>query len=940
MSATKEKKWRDTLLLPKTHFGMKANLPQLERVLLAKWLKNQTYQKMRAQSQDKEKFILHDGPPYANGDIHLGTAMNKILKDIVNRSQQKLNKNVVYVPGWDCHGLPIEWKVEEAFRAKGKNKDDIAKHILRRACREFAEKWVKKQKAQFQRLGVWGEWDKPYLTMDKKSEMMIAREFLKFAQSGALYRGLKPVMWSAAEKTALAEAEIEYHDHSSQAIFTRFKVKGQDMSLLIWTTTPWTIPANRAIAWSKDLTYGLYQVKATAQNSLALKGEKLICANALCQSVKTKAGIEEWEKIEDINPQAMICRHPLEQLGYDFDVPLLIGDFVTDEAGTGFVHIAPSCGADDYELATAHNIKTTFLLDDDSRYMDDIPHFAGMRVMEENGKEGPANQAVISALSAQSALLAQENITHSYPHSWRSKTPVIFRATAQWFISMEHDDLRQKALAALDEIEFYPPLARNRLHSMVANRPDWVISRQRAWGVPLTIFVNHKGDILRDQKVNAKILKAIEENGCDIWFAQPSSSFLGDDYCDKEWQKIDDIVDVWFESGSSHAFVLENNPSLSWPANLYLEGSDQHRGWFQSSLLESCGTRGKAPFEKILTHGFLVDDKGRKMSKSGDNARSPNEFVEEKGCDILRLWVARSDYQQDLRWGEEAITSTIDAYRKLRNALRFLLGNLEGFSQKERVAFDDMPSLERFMLHLLAEKDKKINDFYRQFDFKNVTQTVLTFAVNDLSSFYFDIRKDCLYCDSPYWLKRRSCRTLLDLIFATMAKWISPILCFTAEEAWMARYGEEESVHLEIFNETPAQWLQPDLAQDWQKIRLLRKTISAALEIERKEKNIGSSLEAAPQIYIDDKDFYDIGMSVDMAEIAICSQIELIKAKPPQNAFILDESPFIGVVARRAQGQKCARSWKILPDIGADPAYPDLSPRDAKAVADFFSHKK
>ena len=920
---TDDKKWRDTLSLPKTTFPMKAGLPRLEARLLKQWEENKTYQQQRQKSKTREKFILHDGPPYANGDIHMGTAMNKILKDVVNRSQQLLGKNAFYVPGWDCHGLPIEWKVEENFRAKGKMREDLGRTKLRAACRAFAEKWVARQLTQFQRLGVWGEWDKPYLTMNKESEALIAAELIKFAMSGSLYQALKPVMWSVAEKTALAEAEIEYKEHLSTTLFVLFPVSDKDLSVVIWTTTPWTLPANRAIAFSKTMSYGIYQTS---------DGKKIVLADSRAETAKKAAEIESWQRLGDINPEGLVCSHPLQPLGYDFDVPLLPADFVTDETGTGFVHIAPSHGRDDYDLAQAHKIPTPFMVDDDGCYTEHAPHFQGIAILNPDGSQGKANGEVIAKLNEHHAIFAQGKLRHDYPHSWRSKTPVIFRATPQWFISMEHHNLREKALTAIDEVVWFPKSGRNRLYSMIESRPDWVISRQRAWGVPLTIFVNKKGEVLHDEKVNQTILEAIKANGSDAWFNQPKETFLNQ-HSPKEWEKVEDIVDVWFESGATHAFVLEAHEELRSPASLYLEGTDQHRGWFQSSLLEACGTRDRAPFEKVLTHGFLLDSKGHKMSKSGGNAVAPNEFVEKRGSDILRLWVASCDYEQDLRFGEEAISTTSDAYRKLRNAERFMLGNLHGFSEKEKV--EEIPELEQLILSYLARTIEQVRENYQAFNFRLASKALLNFAVNDLSSLYFDIRKDTLYCDAASSLKRRACRTALHHIFTTFTQALSPILCFTAEEAWQAYFGEKDSVHLHDLQELPSMWRNPALEEKWQGILKIRKVILAALEIERQEKNIGSSLEAAPEVYIENKALYDIASSVDMAEVAITSQLLLKNQPPPENAFRLDEIEGIGVLSKKAEGKRCARSWKISPEVGSDSNYPDLSPRDALAVAEF-----
>ena len=935
------KQWRETLSLPKTDFPMKAGLPKLEERLLKHWEDKKTYHQQCELAKDREKFILHDGPPYANGDIHLGTALNKIIKDIVNRSQYMLGKNALYIPGWDCHGLPIEWKVEEDLRAQGTQPSEIGRAGLRKKCREEAQHWIGQQRSQFKRLGVWGEWDEPYLTMMPQSEAIIASEFMKFAMSGALYRGLKPIMWSVAETTSLAEAEVEYHEIVSNTIWVKFPVVSagtnnpeplQGAHILIWTTTPWTIPGNRAIAFSQTMSYGLYQISTD---------QKIIIADELAQNVQKAGEIESWQRLTDIDPSDIICAHPLKQTGYDFDVPVLAADFVTAETGTGFVHIAPSHGRDDYELCTAHNIETPDMLDADGRYTSRAPGFLGVPVMLKDGTQGSADQKISEALHEQKALFARGKLRHSYPHSWRSKTKVIFRATPQWFISMDKHDLRKKALQAIDQVKWHPPSARNRLRAMVETRPDWVISRQRAWGVPLTIFANQDGEILRDEKVNQRIVEIIAKEGSDAWFDRPAEDFLGaaETHDAQIWQKVEDIVDVWFESGATHAFVLENNPELLWPASLYLEGSDQHRGWFQSSLLEACGTRGRAPYERVLTHGFIVDPDGRKMSKSGGNAVSPISFAQGSGSDILRLWVARSDYENDLSWGDEIIMTTKDAYRKLRNALRFTLGNLHEFSEDEALPFDQMPSLEKFILHTLAELDGNISQAYQNFDFKNVCQDVLNFAVGDLSSFYFDIRKDALYCDAGSSIKRRACRTVLDQIFLFLTKWLSPILCFTAEEAWIARFGGNSSVHLQTFPAPDKNWRNRELAQKWGKIRTARKVIVAALEIERKEKRIGSSLEAAPEVFINSQEISQAIRDVDLAEIAITSQIDITTSPIPPAAFRLHDVPDIAVIPKQAQGQRCARSWKILPDVGSVSAYPSLSPRDAHAVAEYEQKK-
>ena len=610
--------YRETLNLPQTDFPMKAGLPKREPEILAYWEKIGLYDRLRDAAKDKEKFVLHDGPPYANGDIHIGHALNKILKDIIVRARQMTGKNAVYVPGWDCHGLPIEWKIEEQYRSKGLNKDEVPATEFRAECRSFAKKWVATQSKQFQRLGIIGDWDKPYTTMAFDAEAVIVQEFQKFVMNGALYRGSKPVMWSVVEKTALAEAEVEYEEHVSPTIFVKFPVKQADDPALtdgvwavIWTTTPWTIPGNRAMAFSKALSYGLYQVG----------DDKLILSDDLAERAMNAADITDFQRLRDVEPEGLICAHPFAGQGYDFDVPILAGNFVTAETGTGLVHIAPGHGQDDFELGLKHQIEVPFTVNEAGVYFDHVPIFAGKKVLDENGKNGDANGAVITALIEANALFAKGKLRHQYPHSWRSKAPLIFRNTPQWFVSMEHDNLRDKALKAIDEVNWFPKAGRNRIYSMIENRPDWVLSRQRAWGVPLTVFIHQQsGEILRDEAVNQRIVEAVKAQGADAWFNTDPQVFLGDTYQAEDYEQVTDILDVWFDSGTTHAFVLEERNDLHWPADVYLEGSDQHRGWFHSSLLESCATRGVAPYKNVVTHGFTMDEKGRKMSKSMGNA--------------------------------------------------------------------------------------------------------------------------------------------------------------------------------------------------------------------------------------------------------------------------------------------------------------------------------
>ncbi|MEQ8268456.1 MAG: isoleucine--tRNA ligase [Parvibaculum sp.] len=933
--------YRDTLFLPTTDFPMKAGLPVREPEWLARWQKLGLYERLRKEAKGRETFVLHDGPPYANGNIHIGHALNKILKDVVVRSQQMMGKDAAYVPGWDCHGLPIEWKIEEQYRKKGKNKDEVPPLEFRRECREFAQHWVDVQREEFKRLGVSGEWDNPYLTMSFDAEAGIVREFQKFLMNGSLYRGSKPVMWSVVEKTALAEAEVEYHDHQSHTIWVKFPVvKGalEGASIVIWTTTPWTIPANRAISYSPRIGYGLYEAA----------GAKLVLADALAEQVKADAKIETWTRLRDVTAEELagtVCAHPFRGQGYDFDVPLLAGDHVTEEAGTGFVHTAPGHGQDDYmiwvENFGSKDIPDT--VNEEGGYYDHVPLFAGKFVLTRQGKEGNANSAVIEELEKAGKLLAKGKVTHSYPHSWRSKAPLIFRNTPQWFVAMDAKieaaggkPFRQVALEEIEKVRWVPARNRNRIYSMVEGRPDWVLSRQRAWGVPLTLFVRKDdGTLLRDEKVNARIVEAVAKEGADAWFEHAAGDFLGNDHDAADYEKVTDILDVWFDSGSTHAFVLEAR-GMPVPADLYLEGSDQHRGWFQSSLLESCATRGRAPYKQVLTHGMTLTDKGLKMSKSLGNAIEPEAIIKQNGAEILRLWVASTDYWEDHNIGNDIIKSNVEAYRKLRNTFRYLLGNLAGFDEAERVAAADMPELERSILHRLAELDELVRKAYMDYDFKRVTHTLSNFMNVDLSAFYFDIRKDTLYCDAPSSLRRRACRTVLDELFSRLTAWLAPVLCFTAEEVWLTRFpGEEASVHLRTFPETPEEWRNEALAEKWRKVRELRRVVTGALEVERREKRIGASLEAAPDVYVSKPDYLAALKGVDLAELAIASQATLIEGEGPADAFRLDDVPGVAVAAKLAEGRKCARSWRILPEVGSDPDYPDLSLRDAAAVREY-----
>ncbi len=933
--------YKTTLFLPKTDFPMKAGLPKAEPKHLERWAGMGLYRRLREQSKGREQFVLHDGPPYANGDVHMGHALNKILKDMVVRSQQMMGKDSNYVPGWDCHGLPIEWKVEEKYRSEGKDKDQVPINEFRKECRDYAAKWVDIQREGFKRFGIEGDWDRPYTTMSFDAEGYIVREFLKFLMDGSLYLGSKPVMWSVVEKTALAEAEVEYADHKSPTIWVRFPiVKGPDAlrgaSVVIWTTTPWTIPGNRAVSYSDKIDYALYEIGSVAEGSLAKPGEKIILAKTLQTEVAQAAGIEELRELSSVEGlRDVVLAHPFRGHGFDFDVPMLEGDHVTADTGTGFVHTAPGHGQDDFEIGMKYGIEVPHTVAEDGVYYEHVPLFAGKRVLKPNGKDGDANGAVIGELIDKNALLAKGRLTHSYPHSWRSKAPLIFRNTPQWFISMEKNGLRDKALTAIDETQWFPPRAKNRIRSMVETRPDWVVSRQRAWGVPLTLFVHKKTrEVLRDEAVNQRIIDAVHEEGADVWFASDASRFLGNDYNPDDYEMVQDILDVWFDSGSTHSFVLEQRDDLKWPASLYLEGSDQHRGWFQSSLLEACGTRGRAPYEAVLTHGFLLDQKGFKMSKSGTNAMDPQKVIAQNGAETLRLWVANADFTEDLRVGPEIIKNTTDAYRKLRNTLRFMVANLSDWDPStEALPVSEMPELDRWVLHRLVELDEEVRTGYSNYNFNRVFNTLFNFCTNDLSAFYFDIRKDALYCDPQTSIRRRAARTVLDALFNHLTVWLAPILVFTMEEVWRTRHdGDDESVHLEVFPEVTPAWRDDALAAKWKRVREMRRVITGALEIERRAKTIGSSLEAAPTLFISDEKDANIINGLDLAEISITSAVVVDTTVPPESAFTLEEVPGIAVSFGLAKGKKCGRCWMILPDVGLNPKTPDLCGRCSQAV--------
>ena len=1037
------KDYSKTLFLPQTEFPMRAGLPQREPEILKHWNEIGLYGRLREAAAGRTKFVLHDGPPYANGNIHIGHALNKILKDVVTKSQQMLGFDSNYVPGWDCHGLPIEWKIEEEnYRSRGKPKPDFrdsaAMVAFRRECRAYATHWLNVQREEFKRLGIIGDWDHPYATMDYFAEAQIARELMKFAANGTLYRGSKPVMWSVVEKTALAEAEVEYEDYTSDTVWVKFPVVGRksgfpqigvgatpeeaemlraawsDASVVIWTTTPWTLPGNRAIAYSERLKYVLLVPGAELQQPENLeeaariagvtveqyeaarkeinatrrahvekhgKGSLLVASNLSLPfqaAVRFAPRVFDSVEIDGASLGQLVCAHPLRGQGYDFDVPLLAGDHVTDDTGTGFVHTAPGHGREDFDVWTANarelesrGINTTipYTVDENGAFTDQAPGFEGKRVINDKGEKGDANEAVIKALIERGMLLARGRLKHQYPHSWRSRKPVIFRNTPQWFIAMdkpfslpsplagesqggEEQTLRARALYAISVTQWVPPQGQNRITGMIAGRPDWVISRQRAWGVPIAVFVRENGDrtaeILQDEAVNRRIADAFEAEGADAWYMDGARErFLGS-HANESWKKIDDICDVWFDSGSTHAFVLEDPVHFPGLAGIkrkieggddtvmYLEGSDQHRGWFHSSLLESCGTRGRAPYDVVLTHGFTLDENGRKMSKSLGNTVEPQKVMAQSGADILRLWVCATDYADDQRIGPEILKNTIETYRKLRNSIRWMLGTLHHFKPQDAVAFTEMPELERLMLHQLAGQAAVVRNAYAEFDYKTVIASLSAFMNTELSAFYFDIRKDALYCDPPSSLARKAALTTIDLVCDAILKWLAPVLSFTSEEAWrMYRPDAEPSVHLTLFPAGLEKFHDDALAAKWQIIRDVRRVVTGALELERAAKRIGSSLEASPQVYVSDRKIFDTLFDTDLAEVCITSNAMATNEEAPADAFRLNEVPGVAVVVEKAVGTKCARSWKILPTVGEDADYPDVSPRDAQALREW-----
>ena len=945
--------YKHTLNLPRTEFPMRAGLPKREPTWLERWEKIGVYDRLRAK-KGRAPFTLHDGPPYANGHLHIGHALNKTIKDMIVRSHQMMGFDARYIPGWDCHGLPIEWKIEEQYRKKGRNKDDVPINEFRAECREFASGWVDIQREEFKRLGITGNWANPYLTMDFHAERVIAEEFMKFLMNGTLYQGSKPVMWSPVEQTALAEAEVEYHDKESFTIWVKFKVVGtgdatlDSAHVVIWTTTPWTMPSNKAVVYGPEISYGLYEVIGRPEECWARIGERYILADKLAADVLGRARLDEtmYRRLCNISQNDLgkiTLSHPLSGAegadGVWDDVrDFRAADFVTDTEGTGFVHCAPSHGLEEYELYRDLGMLEqviTYNVNPDGRFRDDLPFFGGKAILKPNGKEGNANAAVIEKLAEVGGLLARGKIKHSYPHSWRSKAPVIYRNTPQWFAAIDKPvgdgldthgtTIRDRALTEIDNVHWTPKSGRNRLHSMMEARPDWVLSRQRAWGVPLTCFVK-KGAVptdddflLRNAEVNQRIAASFEDEGADAWYKDGAKArYLDGIVNPDDYTQVTDILDVWFDSGTTHAFTLRDRDdgTNDGIADVYMEGTDQHRGWFHSSLLQSVGTTGRAPYRNVVTHGFTLDEKGMKMSKSLGNTIVPEQVIKQYGADILRLWVAQTDYTADQRIGAEILKGVADSYRRLRNTMRYMLGALADFSDADRVEPADMPELERWVLHRLTELDRVVRDGYAAFDFQRVFSAVFTFATVDLSAFYFDIRKDALYCDGDTD-RRRATRTVLDILFHRLTTWLAPVLVFTMEEVWLERFpGDDSSVHLVDIPETPPAWRNDVLADKWAGVRGVRRAVTAALEVQRTGKVIGASLEAAPVVYIENDDLREAVASVPFEDVCITSSISVTADPAPTDAFRLPEVAGVAVVFEKAAGEKCARCWKVLPDVG------------------------
>ncbi len=918
--------YKETLNLPKTDFPMKANLTKKEPEILKRWEEINLYRKIRERSKGRPLFILHDGPPYANGHIHMGTALNKILKDIIIKSKQMSGYDAPYVPGWDCHGLPIEHNVDKELGEKKKSMSTVE---IRRYCRKYAERFINIQREEFKRLGVLGDWNRPYLTMDYKYQATIVREFGKFALNGSLVRSKKPVYWCIHCKTALAEAEVEYKKKVSPSIFVKFrmisdlskfssKLKRDDVFIVIWTTTPWTIPANLAIALNPSFEYVACDTK---------KDGIFILAEGLSDLCMHDFGYKDYEIVARLDPkdlEGLEARHPL----YERSSKIVLADYVTLTAGTGCVHIAPGHGAEDYETGLKYGLDIYSPVDSEGRFTDDVKYFAGMQVFE-------ANSYVNEKLKEEGALIKEDQITHEYPHCWRCKNPVIFRATEQWFISMEKNDLRKKALSAISEVKWIPYWGKDRIYSMIEGRPDWCISRQRVWGVPITVFYCKRcGKTVISQEIIDHVSKKIEQYGADIWFSEDAKSLLPEgtrcpECGSDQFEKEKDILDVWFDSGVSFAAVLEKNSELRFPADIYLEGSDQHRGWFHSSLLCSVGTRGKPPYRCVLTHGFVVDAQGRAMHKSLGNVISPEDIIKKYGAEIIRLWVAAEDYTDNIRISDEIIQRLVEAYRRIRNTCRFILGNLYDFDpEKDKVPYSEMHELDRWILHRLQEINEKVQRAYERFEFHTVYHTLYNFCIMDLSSFYLDIIKDRLYTSRRDSKQRRSAQTALNEILEVMVRLMAPILSFTADEIWQHMKGKRsESVHLEQFIPVKEEYKDRELKERWDEIIEIRKEVLKALEIARKEKLIGHSLEAEVILGLPEKlkekfmPYRDV-----LRDVFIVSDLQIVSKEELKDGKY-SELLGIKVKVNPSPYPKCERCWRRDKTVGKDPEFPDICER-------------
>ncbi|MCP4111240.1 MAG: isoleucine--tRNA ligase [Desulfobacteraceae bacterium] len=931
--------YKKTLNLPATKFPMKANLAKREPEQLKTWYEDDLYGKIRTASKGRELFILHDGPPYANGHIHIGTALNKILKDIIIRSRQMAGFDAVYVPGWDCHGLPIEHNVDKEL---GDKKLKMSQAEIRKMCRAYAEKFIDIQRDEFKRLGVMGEWENPYLTMAYKYEAIIARECGKFALEGSLFRSKKPIYWCCSCKTALAEAEIEYHDETSPSIFVKFEMKddlsseipalaGKKVFVVIWTTTPWTIPANLAIAFHPDFEYVAVETGE----------EVLILARELVENCTKAFEISDFSVIADINAKTLErkkCIHPI----YNRESLIVMGEHVTLEAGTGCVHTAPGHGREDYEVGLSYGIEPYSPVDDNGCFTDEVDFFKGKFVFD-------ANKDINAILEENNALLAGEKITHQYPHCWRCKKPVIFRATPQWFISMDKTVLRKKSLEEIDRVKWIPHWGRERIYGMIENRPDWCVSRQRAWGVPITVFYCEKCEALHiSQEIIDHVFELFKEHGADIWLEKNAEELLPDGSVCKEcgsktFVKETDILDVWFDSGVSHAAVLEDRPYLKWPADLYLEGSDQHRGWFHSSLLTAVGTRGKAPYDAVLTHGFVVDESGRKMSKSLGNVVAPKEVIDKYGAEILRLWVSASDYRDDISISQNILKQLSDAYRRIRNTCRFLMGNLSDFNPHENtVAYESMPDIDKFTLHTLTRLVEKGNKAYDSYEFHVIYHSLYNYCTVDLSSFYLDILKDRLYTSPPESDQRRSAQTVMYAVLDSIVRLMAPLLPFTAEEVWKympENKGKEESVHFISLPDVKEEWKNAELAKKWNQLLDVRGEVTKALEEARAKKEIGHSLDASVTICTD-SDLFDVLNSYadDLRAMFIVSNVSLAREKEP-GAYESKEVEGLSVKVGPAPGEKCERCWVHDPSVGANSEHPTVCRRCCGALENIITEQ-